>query len=280
MRRDVFSFDRRWGVGVAIGLGLVGSAAAGPFVDSVLTYDPGSNAAVGYTDPAAVIGAPARFTGVQFGFPSVVSPFSPPFDSDQIISVGFGGSITVHLGQTIRDDAAHAFGIDFIVFGNAGFIDMDYPNGSVGPAPAFFGSQAPVIVEASQDGQTWAQVAVQTLDLWPTLGYRDSGPFDIVPGLVKTSFFTPMDPMLTLADIAGMSYTELVGAYGRSGGGIGFDLSSAGLTEAQYLRFTHAGSETQRFQIDAITVVPAPGVIGVLAFAGLMPTRRTRIARA
>ncbi|RMH11617.1 MAG: hypothetical protein D6695_08785, partial [Planctomycetota bacterium] len=109
-----------------------GTATAGPFAASVVSYDPGSNAAPGYTDPTAALGSPARLTGIPAGFPSVVSPFSPPFDTDQIVSIGFGGSLTLELGQTAYDDASHPFGIDFIVFGNAGFIDTGFPNGLVG----------------------------------------------------------------------------------------------------------------------------------------------------
>ncbi|KAA0215833.1 MAG: hypothetical protein DYG94_06665 [Leptolyngbya sp. PLA3] len=260
---------------------LAGSAAGGPFADAVVAYNAGSNPEPGYTDAAAVLGSPTRFTGVQFGFPSVVSPFSPAFDLDEIVSVGFGGSLTVQMGRTIRDDAGHRFGLDFIVFGNAGFIDVDYPNGSVGDEPAFFESGAPVLVEASIDGVHWAQVAVQTLDLWPTLGYRDAGPFDAAPGSVRTSFLTAMDPSLTLADVAGMSYAELVGVYGRSGGGIGFDLASAGLVEATYLRFTHAGLADQTFQIDAVAVVPSPaGLPLLLGITGLWRARRNREAGA
>ncbi|MCL4222708.1 MAG: hypothetical protein KJZ65_15220 [Phycisphaerales bacterium] len=254
-------------------------AAAGPFADAVIHYHPGLDAIPTYTDPDAVLGSPTRFTGVHYGFPSVVSPFSPPFDPGEIVSVGFGGSLTLRMGQTIRDDASHRFGLDFIVFGNAGFIDVEYPTGAVGDAPTFFGQQAPVLVEASADGHSWSTVAVQTLDLWPTLGFRDAGPFDGAPGSALTRFTRAMDPSLTLADVAGMSYAELVGAYGRSGGGIAFDLASAGLVEANYLRFTHAGSANQTFQIDAVAAVPSPACLPfLLGFTVLWSNRRIRSA--
>lgn len=260
---------------------LSASVAGGPFADVVVHYDTGSNPIPGYTNPDDVLGSPTRFTGVQYGFPSVVSPFSPAFDPGEIVSVGFGGSLTLRMGRTIRDDASHRFGLDFIVFGNAGFIDVEFPQGFVGDAPAFFGQQAPVLVEASVDGNLWSQVAVQTLDLWPTLAFRDAGPFDGVPGSELTSFTRAMDPSLALADLAGMSYAELVGAYGRSGGGIGFDLSSAGLVEANYLRFTHMGSTDQTFQIDAVAAVPSPASLPLLfGFSGLWRTRRNRAAGA
>lgn len=263
------------------GAALSGSAAGGPFGDAVIHYDAGVNPIAGYTDPGAVIGSPARFTGVQYGFPSVVSPFSPAFDPGEIVSVGFGGSLTLRMGRTIRDETAHRFGIDFIVFGNAGFIDVEYPQGSVGDGPAFFGQQAPVFVEVSVDGSAWSPVAVRALDLWPTLGYRDAGPFDGVAGSTRTSFTRAMDPSLALGDVAGMSYAELVGVYGRSGGGIGFDLASSGLSEANYVRFTHAGSADQTFQIDAVAAVPSPaGVPLLLGVAGVWRTRRRRAAGA
>src|ERR1700722_10269252 len=48
-----------------------------------------------YENPAAVGTAPQGTTGQEFGFPGVVSPFNPPFDTDQIVVVGQGGQLTV-----------------------------------------------------------------------------------------------------------------------------------------------------------------------------------------
>ncbi len=258
-------------------MGIVAAgASAGHWASAVIDYEPGADPVFGYTDPNAALGAASRVSGASFGFPSVVSPFSPPFETDQIVSVGHGGSLTLRMGRTVRDRASHAFGIDFIVFANAGFIDVGYPAGLVGDAPALFGAGPSVLVEVSNDNVRWFSVATRRLDLFPTLGYLDSGPFDASPGSIESDFRAAMDPSLSLADVAGRSYAELVALYGRSGGGIGFDLASSGLSAARFVRFTHGGDSFEPFEIDAVSVVPAPGgLTALLASAGLA-LRRSR----
>lgn len=255
---------------------VVGSAGAGHWASGVVEYIEGDDAAFGYTDPNAALGAASRMSGASFGFPSVVSPFSPPFETDQVVSIGHGGSITLRMGRVVRDRASHAFGIDFIVFANAGFIDVAYPAGLVGDAPALFGAGPSVLVEASNDNVHWFTVQMRRLDLMPTLGYLDSGPFDASPGSIESDFRVAMDPSLSLSDVAGLTYSELIALYGRSGGGIGFDLASSGLDEARYLRFTHGGDSFEPFEIDAVSVVPAPGGLAALLLGAGLALRRSR----
>ncbi len=250
---------------------------AGPFASEVVHYDAGAGANPEFQNAAVALGSASRFTGELTPFPGVVSPFSPAFGVDEIVSVGAGGSLTLRFDTVIRDAATNPFGIDFIVFGNAGFIDGDFPNGSVGPSPAMFGVGSAVRVEASADGATWSDVAIRNLDLFPTLGYQDAMPFDGVPGSVRTDFRQAMDPSLGLDDIAGLSYAGLVGLYGGSGGGIGFDLAGSGVTEAQFIRLSHAGLDGETFEIDAVSVVPAPGSIAVSLVVCFGAFRRHRV---
>ncbi len=252
------------------------SGAGNPFAAEVVGYDAGVGAAPGYTDASTALGSATRFTGEALGFPSVVSPFSPPFGGDEIVSVGFGGSLTLRFDTPIVDSGANPFGVDFIVFGNSGFIDTSFPSGSVGANPGMFGVGALVRVEASADGVSWFDVETRQLDLMPTLGYLDSGPFDSVPGSVETNFRVAMDPMVGLSDLAGLSYTELVDLYGLSGGGIGFDLSSSGLSAASFIRLVHAGAIGETFEIDAVSIVPAPATLSLVFFGCLNAARRRR----
>jgi hypothetical protein len=267
---------RRWVEAGAVAALACGALAGNPFAAEVVGYDAGVGAAPGFTDASTALGSATRFTGEALGFPSVVSPFSPPFGVDEIVSIGFGGSLTLRFDMPIVDAAANPFGVDFIVFGNAGFIDTNFPNGSVGSNPSMFGVGAAVFVEASMDGSTWFDVQTRQLDLMPTLGYLDSGPFDSVPGSVETNFRVATDPTVGLSDLAGLSYTELVDLYGRSGGGIGFDLSSSGLSEASYIRLSHAGLSGETFEIDAVSIVPAPATLSLVFFGCLSAARRRR----
>ena len=60
-----------------------------PYADEWIAYDPGENAAKGYTNPDVVRGSPERFTGEGI-FPGVVSAFNPAFGTDEILSIGRG----------------------------------------------------------------------------------------------------------------------------------------------------------------------------------------------
>ena len=58
-----------------------------PFADQWIAYEPGENAAKGFTDPQTSLGSPERFTGEGI-FPGVVSAFNPAFGTDEIVSIG------------------------------------------------------------------------------------------------------------------------------------------------------------------------------------------------
>ena len=80
-------------------LSAVSEARATQFAVEVVSYEPGSgfatdwNTGVGFTNRDAIIGAPARSTPGKWGGP--ITPFSPPYLSDQILSIGRGGEVTV-----------------------------------------------------------------------------------------------------------------------------------------------------------------------------------------
>lgn len=255
---------------------------AGPFATSVLSYDAGSNAAAGYTDAATALGAAERFTG-EGVFPSGVTPFNPAFGTDEIVSVGSGGHLTLGFDAAITNNAAHAYGIDLIVFSNAGFIDTSWSDadpandgsGAVGTNPGLFGAGGEATVQVSANGVDWFTAAVTTLDLFPTLGYSDfTSPTPGAPGLTETDFSRAIDPSLGLPDLAGMSFDQLIDLYDGSGGGIGIDIASTGLESAGYVRFLNESGSA--FEIDAVSVVPAPGALLALGMGALLTTSRRR----
>lgn len=246
---------------------------ADPWADGVVSFDAGSNPAPSYNDPGAVLGSPERFTGELTPFPSVVSPLSPPFGTDELVSIGAGGHLTVRFDEPIVDDGANPFGIDLLIFGNAGFIAG--PDG-LGDPPAMFGVGGAATVQVSQNGADWVTLGTRPLDLFPTLGYLDSGPFDAAPGSIESDFTRPVDPSISLGDLGGLSYTELVWLYDGSGGGIGFDLAGSGLGEISYVRVLNE-SDTA-FEIDAFAdvAVPSPGGVAWVAPLGVFASRRRR----
>lgn len=250
-----------------------------PFASGVVAYDPGSNAAPGFTNALTALGSPERVTGELAGFPGVTSPFNPAFGTDEIVSIGSGGFLTVEFEQAIRDDAGNPFGIDFLIFGNAGFIDTGFPDGVIGDPPGIFGVGGEATVQVSANGLDWVTVETRALDLMPTLGYLDSGPFDPIPGSIETDFTRPVDPSITLDDLAGLSMSQIVDLYDGSGGGVGFDLAGTGLSEVSFIRVLNQSALA--FEIDAFAdvSVPSPGGVALLAPPGVfMLCRRRRSA--
>src|SRR5947208_15820672 len=87
---------------------------------SVVSYVPGSGFSPALTKPAAALGEPSRSTPGAFGGP--VDPFDPPYLPTQLVSIGAGGSLTVKFAKPVLNHPRNRFGIDFIIFGNSGFI--------------------------------------------------------------------------------------------------------------------------------------------------------------
>ncbi|MCH8822721.1 MAG: hypothetical protein IH984_04355 [Planctomycetes bacterium] len=221
------------------------------FANQVIEYDQGDNAAKGYTDPLVALFSPERFTGEGI-FPGVVSPFNPPFGLDEIVSIGVGGHLTVSFENPITDDPANPFGIDLLIFGNAGFIDANYPNGIVA---GLFGGDGG-IVEVSANGVDWFEIKSVVADgIFPTNGYLDSGPYDQDPGSILTNFSLPVDPAITLGDLMGLNSSELKDIYAGSGGGVGIDLADVGLDSISFVRVYVPIDASLNVEIDAFSDV-------------------------
>ena len=270
-------------IGGLVGIGLTSSiAVAGPFATSVISYDAGSNAAAGYTDAFTALGSAERFTG-EGVFPGGVTPFNPAWGTDELVSIGSGGQLTLGFDTAITNSAANSFGIDFIVYSNAGFLDTSWsdadPNndgtGVVGSDPFIFGAGGAATIQVSNDGTNWITATTTVLDLFRTLGYSDySVPTPGSIGAIETDFTQAMDPSLMLGDFANLSFEEIIALYNGSGGGIGIDIASTGLESASFVRFLNESGEA--FEIDAVAVVPTPGTLMLLSLGSLAASRRRR----
>ncbi|MEM9066533.1 MAG: hypothetical protein AAGB51_13695 [Planctomycetota bacterium] len=234
------------------------------FATTVVEYTPGSNPASGFTDPTAALGSPTRF-----GVGGAITPFNSSFGSDETVSIGEGGSLTLGFDQTVLDDPNNPFGIDLLVFGNS-FFGLDFGSGLATGAIFSEGGT----IELSENGVDWFEVVgVEADGLFPTLGYQDvTEPFPSTAGSVLTDFHTPVDPNL---DVTGMTIVEIAAAYNGSGGGAGIDIGSTGLSAVNFIRFSNAIGSGVTPEIDAVSiVVPAP--MSVLALTPLARRRRRR----
>lgn len=249
-----------------------------PWAVEVVSFDAGSTGVMGFDDPFTALGEPERFTG-EGVFPGVVSPFNPPFGTDEIVSIGEGGHLTVRFDRPINNDGSHLFGVDLIIFGNGGFIETDFPNGVVGDPPGMFGLDA-AHLELSVDGVDFVDAGMFTEGFAPSMGFIDSGPFDETPGDVPTDFTRPLDPRLVLDDFAGLDMDGIRALYDGSGGGTSIDVSGLAGGDSGFLfaRISIADDDdpntSLNAEIDGFAVVPAPA--GVIAFGGLLAIRRRR----
>lgn len=226
------------------------AAAQSPFAGAVVSYAPGIGAVNGFTNPATALGSPERFTGEGL-FPQCVTPFQPAYRPDEIVSIGSGGSLVLAFGHDVTDDPRNPFGIDLIVFGNSFFTDSSFGQGVVAGLASEGGT-----IALSADGVSWTPVAKIDADgLFPTLGYLDAAPFQVVAGSVPSDFLRPVDPSLLLGDVLGLGYEELVQAYDGSGGGAGIDLAWAGLDRVRFVRIDGPLTAGYSAEIDAVADV-------------------------
>lgn len=259
--------------GLVAGVVLCASAShASPWATRVVSYDPGEAVGSPYSDPDSALGKPTRFTGIGV-FPGAVTPFNPAFSEGDIVSIGRGGHLTLELGRPARDDPRNPFGIDLLVFGNAGFIDLDYPNGLAG---RLFGGSRGGTIEVSANGLAWEPIiGVEPDGGSPTLGYLDlDGPYSTSRGRVRSEFTRPVNPSF---DPSGRSFAEIVAGYDGSGGGMPIDIADTGLSRVSFIRFTMPMSAVGTAEIDAVAVVraiPAPGAFIVVAAGAWLGARR------
>jgi len=239
------------------------------FAGSVHDYTEGSGVASGYNDPTAALGAPSQVTPGIYGGP--VDPFDAPYLSSQIVGVGTGGSITLQFNTPIQNNPNHPFGMDFIIFGHAGFIE-DFSTGTAVDGSLYTGGTSDVRVSVSTDGSTFytlnPALAPQVDALFPADGSGNP--------------FLPVNPALTAADFTGQDLNGIRALYNGSAGGAGFSLAwaidgnnqSVPLSSIDFVRLEVLNDGTPAY-IDAISVVPEPATWALaITGAGLFLLRR------
>ncbi len=245
----------RIAIAIFVSFGLVAlQTSAGDFANTVLSYVAGSNPANGYTNPLVALGPPERFTGEGIA-PGAVTPFYPCFGTNEIVSIGAGGQLTLGFDPPLRDQANNPFGIDFIVFGNSFFTDAAFPSGVVGSLASDGGT-----IQVSADGINWMTIPNVFADgLCPTMGWVDAPAHSQTNGVIASDPHTPVNPVWTAASLSGKTYGELVDIYDGSAGGAGVDLASVGLTQAIAVRFIVPTGFHPNVEIDAIARVRSSG---------------------
>lgn len=233
---------------------LVSTGRASGFADSIVSYNSGSGFAPGYTNSAAALGEPSRVTPGEFGGP--VDPFNSPYLKEQVVSIGVGGSLTIEFNSPVLNDIANPYGLDFLIFGNAGFVIVngDFSGGGITDGSLYSANEGGVTqVSISSDGLNYYVLdpgLAPTVDqLFPTDG---SG-----------NFHLPMDPSLKNNSFNGLGLDGIRNLYNGSGGGTGFDISWARdgqghAVDLNSIRFVRVDVLNGASEIDGFAVVPEP----------------------
>jgi hypothetical protein len=246
------------------------------FADSVVSYNSGTGFVPGFTDPTTALGAPSSQTvdpDPDFGGTFPVDPFDPPYLTSQIVSIGAGGSLTLHLNTPISH-GANPFGIDFLIFGNTGFqiVNGDFSGGGITDGSLFGNNTGSTLVKVSADGSNW-------FTLNPSLAPTVDGLF---PTDGSGNPLLPVNPSLTGNDFNGKTLSGIQSLYDGSAGGTGFDLAwaqdtngdSVFLPSADYVQIDVISGASE---IDAVSVVPEPATVALLfSGAGLLWLQRRK----
>ena len=267
-------------------LGSVDRVAA-QYAVEVISYAPGATPTTGFTDQLAPLGEPEHFTGEGGDYPGVVSPFNPPFQTTEIISVGEGGQLTLRLSNFVLPQIGSP---EIGIFTNAGLFDTNYPNGQAGSPPGTFGVDR-AMVKVSENGVDWESLGTKTFDI-PTNGYTDlANPFSSNPGSSPTDFQQTFTG--SLGSFAGLPYSEatkpdILDLLAGSGGGTWLDISGTSLSQVGYIRFSVEDDGTgaeMNFELDAVSIarfamgeatVPEPSALLLATFAGMLLGLRRR----
>ena len=250
--------------------------ASAQFAETVVSYTSGTGFQPGYNTPASALGEPSRITPGMFGGP--VDPFNSAYLSSQLVSLGVGGSLTVQFNSPILNSPVNPFGLDFNIFGNAGFVitnsldeNWNYIGTPRTPGSLYGADATGTRVSISADG-------INFFTLNPALA-------PIVDGLFPTDgsgdFGLPVNPALNASSFTGQDLLGIRSLYNGSGGGRGFDISwaqdgignSVALASISFVRVEVLGGNAE---IDGFVVVPEPTTLslGMLAAGALWFGRR------
>jgi hypothetical protein len=286
--------------------GAVGNGAVfdpNDFAVEVVEYVPGGGIPTHYwtgqpySNPSAALGRPTAETlgdgtAAPFGQMVPVVPVYPAWLPSEVVSIGFGGHLTLRFGRRVYDDPDNPFGKDLIVFGNS-FQNINQSSYWMMGNPALLTTlnkpctKEPAVVSVSQDGVYWFTFTMDEAyrinpnfadpnfpgrygllgDFFadafaPTLGrmYEPD-----LPGWwgEETDPTLPLDPAVLETDFRNTTLAQIAQKYGKSAGGTALDISQfplpvdaqTGRKWIQYIRFDNPRTSGATPEIDAVARV-------------------------
>lgn len=255
---------------IALAAATAGLDAETFFADRVISYNPGTAPSPGYTNPSAALGSPERYTG-EGAWPGIVSPFNPPWLTDEVVSIGEAGQITLRLARYVLPQAGEP---EIGIFTNSGIVDPAWPGQTAGTPAVILGGADEAVVEVSEDGIAWVALDPAPLDI-PTNGYTNpaAGAPDVTdayqgaPGSTPSDFGKPFTQPLSSFD--GVKFydagaPDMLDLLAGSGGGTWLDISPTSLVRVGYVRLSRPddgdAQTALNFDLDAVAI--ANGAVG------------------
>ncbi len=232
------------------------AGGGGPFAGAVVSYNPGAGFDAGYTNTSAVIGAPSAADS----YGDAVDPFDPAWQTNQVLSIGSNGWLTVEFDEPIVAAPGNAFGRDFIIYGNSFF---EVTNDTA--APEEWATSGEVIndggqteVSVSRDGAAFYRLNPA---LAPTVNY-------LYPTDASGNFQLPVDPELAASNFAGATLAGVAGLYGGAAGGASYAMGWAQDSN---------GNGVELYDIRYVRVDVLSGRAQVAGFAAVTNTSGQRV---
>ncbi len=259
---------------LAASLVCAATADAGPVTaDQVVSYHSGTIPNPAFNNPSAALGG----LNPDAGFNSTLTPFNPAFTTSNLVEIGPGGSLVLHLSAPVSTS-----GYTIGVHTGIGLIDANYPNGTNTNPAAYFNSfarQATVMVSAN--GVDWGNLGSITFTN-PSNYYTGAAtdPEGGTPGVGPAA--NQGQPFLgSLSNFNGENWQQTLATLAGSAGGTWLNLSGVTdehgnpITEVNFISFSVPDNppldpntgNPEIMMVDAVVgiAVPAPPSLILLA---------------
>ena len=293
----------------------LGAAAESPYGTAVVeceSYVTGRYSAM-FNAPSSVLGEPTRLVNIYGGswdgvgyssrYGGVAHPAVPAYAGGLFLSLEAGGDsdvgfVVIAFDHDVIDDPDNPFGVDFIVFGNAGCTATSQTGLTADLDPTTcrlknVGFPEESVVEVAQypGGPWYGSDKWRTSDGFaPTLGHvydPANADTNLYSGNLwwgaKTDATYPVDPRIDFSDCAGLTLAELCQRYNGSAGGTGYDLAHAvdengnelpadaahgGHKWFRYVRISSTDSDTPNEEGDYVSIPEVDAVADVAPVSG------------